>query len=554
MRLLKSFLITCVFITSAHAYQTRAERIAACGPDPFPYTYACPGPRPTAQCDSTSALAISIKNYKTCVALAEQTNFAEGEVPTFTNAKGSFTYYYSDGTPVPAGTRIFLGLDPRGGYVLDAQGRNSGILIYDTRERAKYETDRAAYLATHPEGTAVGGGLVNAIQPVSSQQAITLAQDPARLKIIDDAAAASEANATAPVCSGLTTYSMSGEPEEVEAAVFVGARLMTRIMGKCKATGDALPPSVSKWMDGIRTYADAEETRSRNYTIRVDSLKSQVDSIMKNPNSSSSLQTAAVQMESELFIFTIESLSERVKLREAMIVSAQAAVDANFKENDDIVKTYQQTLIADGLDKALDIAKKACATNTVTTCTDAQDPSTCSSEVKPLVQGCSEAQAEITAIRTGKVQTYGENYLSMSGPSKALNDKCLALESDIDNLISRVQRSSNSNFNWLTPMKDGIKAMQATRKLAGLNCKSTKDELKKISDFTGSDAAGVAHYNAYLKADQLIGLPFKRADYLKPVLESLKSSICYDKAAIVKAQKSLTTLIKYNKAIDLELE
>jgi hypothetical protein len=550
MRLFKSFLLTSIFITTAHAYQTRAERIAACGPNPFPYMYACPGPSPTAQCDSTSSLSISIKKYGACVLLAEQTNFAEGEVPTITNPNGtSYTYYYLDGSPVPAGTRLnrFIGQNG-GGLVLNSEGLSTGIMVFDTREQAAAYAQKLADLNIHPDPNA-GIGVANVNSPP-----VSLAQDPARKKVIDDAAAASDANSTAPICSGLTTYSLTGEPDEVEAAVFVGARLMTRIMGKCKATGDALPPSISKWMDGIRTYADAEEIRSRNYTSRVDSLKSQVETIMKNPDSSSSLQTAAVQMESELFIFTIENLTERVKLREAMIMAAQAAFDANFKENEDIVKTYQQNLIANGLDKALDIAKRACATNTVTTCTDENDPSTCTSEVKTLVPGCSEAQTQIQTIRTGKVQAYGENYLTMSGPSKALNDKCLGYETDIDNLISRVQRSNNSNYDWSTPMKDGIKAMQATRKLAGLVCKSSTAELKAISDFAGKDAAGLAHYNAYLQADQLIGLPFKRADYFKPILDSLKSSICYDKAAIIKAQKSLTTLIKYNKAIDLALE
>jgi hypothetical protein len=549
MKFFISALLLNTFFTEAQAYQSIAERKAACGANPYPYAYACPSSNPI--CNPNNPLLTAIQNYRNCISLAEQTNFAEGEVPTYTLPNGkSFTLYYSNGTPVPAGTNIVM--TPTGAkYVTNSEGNNTGIYLFSDKTEALAAGAAAKASANQPpepNGVSVGGGLPGT--PLVQSTFIappTVADDPARIKIIADAALAIET--AAPVCTNSVNYSAGTEPEEVASALLIGDQVMRRIMlrNSCAGAGNALPLSVSKWFEGIQEYAKSENERNTNYTRRVNYIKNQISTDKKVITNTSSLQNAAIQLQSELFIFTIESLNQRVALREALIAKGEESFKANTKENDDIVKVYQQTLIANGLDKAMDAAKKACAqTSTVTTCSDANDPSTCKSEIAVTpIEGCKEAQDAITKIRTGKVQAYGENYLAMSGPSKALNDKCKQYEDDIENLINKVPRAPNSNNDWTTPMKNGINAMSTTRKAAGRICKSDSTALNIVSQYSATEA--------YKQFDQVIGLPFKRADYLKTILDSLKSSLCNDRAAILEAQKNLTNLIKYNKEIDIGL-
>lgn len=61
-----------------------------------------------------------------------------GMQPTYTNENGGFTYYDINGDPLPPGTKIFLGLDSRGGLIYDDEGNATNQMAYDTPENARY--------------------------------------------------------------------------------------------------------------------------------------------------------------------------------------------------------------------------------------------------------------------------------------------------------------------------------------------------------------------------------------------------------------------------------
>ena len=54
-----------------------------------------------------------------------------------------FTYYDIDGFPLAPGTKVFLGLDGRGGTIMDDQGHSTGVMAYDSPETASYWKQRA---------------------------------------------------------------------------------------------------------------------------------------------------------------------------------------------------------------------------------------------------------------------------------------------------------------------------------------------------------------------------------------------------------------------------
>lgn len=73
----------------------------------------------------------------TAVVINAEDTSDDPENSTYSNDRGSFTYYDLDGNPLPPGTRIFLGLDGRGGSLMDDEGHSTGEMGFDTRERAE---------------------------------------------------------------------------------------------------------------------------------------------------------------------------------------------------------------------------------------------------------------------------------------------------------------------------------------------------------------------------------------------------------------------------------
>ncbi|MBC7538450.1 MAG: hypothetical protein H7281_06495 [Bacteriovorax sp.] len=348
-------------------------------------------------------------------------------------------------------------------------------------------------------------------------------------------------------------YDANAESDELVAAIFAGS------LSKdfCSPAGYVVPNSLSKWWAALKIYSSGEKVRHNSFDVSIEAIKKQVDLIINDKSGSKNLQVEANQLQITLTNLTIQNVTERMRLRSELLKAGNEAIKSNTKENTDVYLAYKDILIADGLEKSLSIANDACKRmKKWRVCEDDAAPSTCSiKNVADPVQGCKEAQSQIPLIISGKVHQYGETYLSMSGPSKDLNEKLGKFEDEIGSLIKAVPVSADSKYDWSTPMNNGLKEMSKSRKNVGVLCKNDKESLKKITEATSkfeeatASMSGEKLVSTFALADMLVGQPYKRADYLQYFTDHISYIGCFDEAGRTLAQSNMDKLVKYGNSL-----
>lgn len=381
-----------------------------------------------------------------------------GGVPTYTNSNGGFTYYYIDGTPVPPGTKIFLGMDPRGGMVMNDKGQSTGVSVYDTKERAAdaYKSQGSSDCSGAVVGPTFGPG---------------------------------------PGCSGSSSGGGSGEMTEVDesdynkkvyelAVMLYGA---TEIGAKsCKGAGAEVPASLSSWWTAVKTYMSGEAKRDQRLKDRLSAIEKKMMELTKGDGSE--LQVEAIQLQIDSVEASIESVNGsigRIPLREKLILAALKSIETNGKENTATMDAYFN-LRDKSLQASLDAAKAGCERKKkVQKCeTDAEGNESCSEvEVSDPVPGCDVALAQIPVMKAGALQSYGEVYLSRM-QSTPLNDRMQMFADQLKDTMASIPRSNDANYDWSTPMETGLESLEKARKKSGAKCldgKEAEDELEKLA-------------------------------------------------------------------------
>ncbi len=390
----------------------------------------------------------------------------EGEQPTFYNAEGKpFTYYDINGNPLPLGTKIFLGMDARGGPIMNADGTAStGEVGYASKEIASYWKERG----TPGLNDSASGGAVFGPSAPASSSSVVFKQDEYDKKV----------------------FELNGV---LFAAKEIGANA-------CKPAGDKMPGSLSNWWSAVKEYSTGEVSRDELLNTRIAALKEKMEAIILQ-KASKELQLEAIQIQIDSLNVSIDSISGtnyytgdgqnaastgRIPLREKLILAAKKSGASNAEENLKNVDTYNKKLIEAGLNAATKIAGEACERKkkvqqceTVTTFQGRGEAAETTEEVCKEVEvadpvpGCKEALAEIPGIISGPVKAYADIYLLPKVPSRELNNKMSKLEDDINAKMMAIPKSSDEKYDWSTPMQKGIEEMRLARKEAGAICPSS---------------------------------------------------------------------------------
>lgn len=426
----------------------------------------------------------------TILSLLSPTVYAEptptGAQPTFVTPDGQgHTYYDINGNALPMGTQIFLGLDGRGGSILDASGNATGQMAYDSTERAQYWKNNVEQAGQQATAGFVAGPAV--FGPVGAGGSSSSS--------IDASAVAYDESAYNEVNYELVVL--------IYGANEIGAK-------SCKGVDGDQPASLSNWWKAIKTYTAAEAKRDLLLRDRVNFMQGKLQALTESKGQSKELQIEAIQAQIDLLNASIDSLAGssfynadgkggqssgngRIPIREKLILAALDSNDKNSTENNKNVKTYKETLIENGLSASLKVAEEACqrkakvkertcetvhsfqgrgeASETLEeVCTEVEK------EVSDPVPGCDVVKSTIPELRSGPVQVYGEIYLLPRIPSKEINDKMGKLEVTIESKIAGLPKSDDPKYDWSTPMENGIKEMISSRKKAGAICPGNSKE------------------------------------------------------------------------------
>ena len=379
----------------------------------------------------------------TSISFAETT--PNGEVATYTNSKGSFTYYDKNGDAIPTGANIVLDLDGKTANILNEKGE----LVaqgYATKALASNWKEQNV-MATEEVSDADGNKIIfNEAQYEKSSFELT----------------------------GL-----------LFGATEVGSKF-------CKAAGSEMPKSLANWFEAVNSYKKGESSRDKILNERVKILNTQMQNIISN-QSKKDLQLEAIQIQLEILNVTIDSIAGtnlfmgdvannaeasktgRLPLREKLSLSALKSLMLNSDEDLLFLEVYKNRLMVGGFKYSIQQAEDACKqTKKESKCEDKAKVETCKEEeTSDAVAGCKEAFAQIPVIESTAAKEYMDLYLLPQVPSKELNEKMARLELKMKTLISAIPRSKNPKYDWHSPIESGLLEMIRTRQSSGTLCPST---------------------------------------------------------------------------------
>ncbi|MBC7711779.1 MAG: hypothetical protein H7177_00470 [Rhizobacter sp.] len=460
-----------------------------------------------------------------------------GATPTFTTSAGnSFTYYYKNGDPVPPGTKMFL--SPAG----TAQLTNDQGFITDSVFPTQADAQRAREYQPDCSGAVFGPGPggIPAGCPGSSNTSGSASAAPA----VDD-------KAYDKASFELITL-LYGASE-------IGAK-------SCTPAGAKMPGSLSSWWAAVKVYSTGEVARDKTLNENINIIQKKIQDLTGANTADKDLQTEAIQLQIELVNASIESVNGtngRIPLREKLLVASLQSTEANGKENIKTVEAYKN-MVDKSFVASLDAAKAACGRKKkVKTCvTDEDGNETCTEkEVKDPVPGCDVAMAQIPVMRSGPAQSYGETYLTTM-PSTALNNKLESFETDMTNIMAAIPRSNDGNYDWSSPMEEGLKAMKLARKDSGTKCPigddaGGKDKISKAStnflSSLGLDDSSISvaktFGDVWGASDKVIGQAAYRGEYFALVGKQINAILAMDRAKLQTLLNTKTKLENYLKNI-----
>mgnify|MGYP005689416009 CR=1 FL=1 len=471
------------------------------------------------------------------VTLLTSNAFAEptpaGAKPTFTNSEGKpFTLYYMDGTPVPAGTRMFItGIGVN--LLVNDKGQTVGT-AFNTPEEAQKARDAKPDCSGAVFGPGPGG--IPAGCPGSSNSASN-----GNITEVDEEAYNKKVYELAVVLSGASE---------------IGAK-------SCKGAGDEMPGSLSNWWGAVKSYATGEIARDKLLNERIASLEQKMGELTKGDGST--LQVDSIQLQIDTVSASIESVNGengRIPLREKLILAALKSTETNSKENTTTMEAYFN-LRDKAFASSLEVAKAACERKKkVEKCeTDEEGNKSCQVvEEKDPVPGCEVVQEQIPVMKAGSLQSYGEVYLSKM-QSEALNDRMQMFADYLKDTMAALPRSNDSNYDWSSPMETAFTAMEKARKKSGAKCpdgeaalaeveknekSETKTELtantKKIVGGAGAfmEKLGIGgnqdamkgYMEAWKAADAVIGQAANRPEYFDYITEKTNAILEADRVKL----------------------
>jgi hypothetical protein len=444
----------------------------------------------------------------------------EGQEATFVTPDGnSFTYYDEDGNPLPFGTKVFLGLDGRGGSILNENGLNTGRMAYDSPENATYWSQRKEQSAQMASmGFVAGPAVVGPVGPNAASSAVVIGSGSAAR---GDSNASLDLDEDSQVdISQLTEESYNEISFELITLIFGALEIGSK---SCKPAGEIIPPSLSSFWKEVKTYSSSEKERDALLNDRVKFIEGKIAALTGPGSGGRELQIEAIQAQIDMVNASIDSLGgtgfysldgkasqsrkiARIPLREKLILAAIASQEKNSNENLKTVTAYKEKLIKNGLESALKIAEAACERKTkklIETCTEEQNneetaqEKTCTTEEKEVldpVKGCEIVKKTIPELRTGPVQAYGEIYLIKRIPSREINEKMNKLEQTILTIIQELPKSDDPKFNWNQPLNTGIEEMKIARKESGAICPGNSKEnlAKAVAEAVGNNITNPA--------------------------------------------------------------
>nr|BDT27908.1 hypothetical protein BHI3_13740 [Bacteriovorax sp. HI3] len=477
---------------------------------------------------------MKILNTLCLVTLFMSSAFAEptpsGAKPTFTNNEGKpFTLYYMDGTPVPAGTRMFItGIGVN--LLVNDKGETIGT-AFNTPEEAQKAREAKPDCSGAVFGPGPGGipaGCPGSSNTSSSGNITEVNEEDYNKKVYELAVVLSGANE-------------------------IGAK-------SCKGAGDEMPGSLSNWWGAVKSYASGEIARDKLLNERIAGLEQKMGELTKGDGST--LQVDSIQLQIDTVSASIESVNGengRIPLREKLILAALKSTETNSKENTTTMEAYFN-LRDKAFASSLEVAKAACERKKkIEKCeTDEEGNKSCKVvEEKDPVPGCEVVQEQIPVMKAGALQSYGEVYLSKM-QSEALNDRMQMFANYLKDTMAALPRSNDANYDWSSPMEAAFTAMEKARKKSGAKCpdgetalaeveknekSETKTELsanaKKIVGGAGAfmEKLGIGgnkdamkgYMEAWKAADAVIGQAANRPEYFDYVTEKANAILEADR-------------------------
>lgn len=463
-----------------------------------------------------------------------------GTTPTYTTSEGnSFTLYYKNGDVVPPGTRMFI--SPVGTQqLLNADG-STGDSVFRT------QADATAARNAQPDcsGTVFGPGPAPAACSAGGVKAETAVDDGLYDK---------------------TSFELS---TVLFSSIEIG-------IPSCAPAGAKMPGSLDSWGKVLRNYSAGEKSRDKLLSERVATVQKKIEELTGANKQSKDMQIESIDLQIQLVEASIESMngaSGRIPIREALLLGALKSTETNGKENIKTVEAYKK-MVNDNFESSVKAATAACdRKKKIKECTtDEEGVETCvEKEVKDPVPGCDVALAQIPVIRTGPAQAYGETYLMASFPSTQMNNKMQKHEEEMTIAMAAIPRSSDAEYDWSSPMEDGLKLMKEARKESGTKCADGSEAAGKAKVTVGTQkfltSLGISEdntsaetkklketfENVWKAADNVIGQAGHRGKYFEYVGGKTNTLLGMDRKKLQTLMDTKSRLEKYKAQVKLAL-
>ncbi|AUN97721.1 hypothetical protein C0V70_06265 [Bacteriovorax stolpii] len=230
----------------------------------------------------------------------------------------------------------------------------------------------------------------------------------------------------------------------LKAAQDVGA-------AECKTDKGELPRSAYLWFNEGKRLLGNEE---RNYNL----FNSEIARIQKKMQATggSELQAESLLILSQIHTLEINFLNGRngrIQARKDFMTEFKNAKISAQSEEKKWLKTFDTTVMEEGLQSALSVAQKAC---------------------DDKIKGCEEAKTQIQ-LSIAMAATYKGLYLRKNIPSKTANEDLKNKELLLLTSVSMIPAPSDSNYDWKSPAMKVVTPMMEERQRLGVHCPESAD-------------------------------------------------------------------------------